>query len=210
MLLLASNATASFHPRVYATDASLGLGAICSTSVTPALARTLWLNGDRRGGYSRLETGATALLSAVGKASPAELDAGSLHPPVPSSGLLFRLDLVEVGLETAPVSDEARSLGLTAGPPFHPASSKHFDLGSPGLLVWFYGYIRALVLHSPALPVRRLSPDAACGFRRAFLLAWRCRVLFSFAVRFARPVLLLSEKGPEPEGGCTLGGGRSI
>ena len=80
MPLLASNATASFHPRVYATDASLGLGAICSTSVTPALARTLWLNGDRRGGYSRLEVGATALLSAVGEASVAQLPSAPACP----------------------------------------------------------------------------------------------------------------------------------
>ncbi|OLP87334.1 Protein MEMO1, partial [Symbiodinium microadriaticum] len=86
MPLLASNVTAPFHLRVYATDASLGLGAICSTPVTPALAKSLWLHGDRRGGYS-LETGAAALLSAVG----------------------------EVGLAHAPVSAELRSLGFTVG-----------------------------------------------------------------------------------------------
>ncbi|CAE7348123.1 unnamed protein product, partial [Symbiodinium microadriaticum] len=127
---------------------------------------TLWLNGDRRGGYSRLEVGATALLSAVG----------------------------EVGLETAPVSDEAR----------------HFDLGSPGLLVWFYsmlkaGYIRALVLRSPVLPVCGPSLGSTRGLRRATRLACRCRVLFSFAVRFARPVLLLSEKSHGPERCRALG-----
>ena len=132
MPLLASNVTAPFHLRVYATDASLGLGAICSTPVTPALAKSLWLHGDRRGGYS-LETGAAALLSAVGEASAAHEGDPSLHPAV----------LVEVGLAHAPVSAELRSLGFTVGPPFHPDSSPHFDLSSPDLLAWFYSMLKA-------------------------------------------------------------------
>ena len=43
--------TAEVADRVYATDASLARGAVCSCSVPTQLAKSLWQNGDRRGAY---------------------------------------------------------------------------------------------------------------------------------------------------------------
>ena len=51
MPLMASDITAPFCNKVYATDASLGLGAFCSTEVTQPIAQSIWLNGDRRGSW---------------------------------------------------------------------------------------------------------------------------------------------------------------
>ena len=60
--LFASNIAVHQHSRAFATDASLALGAFCETEVGEELAHSLWLNGDRKGAYSRLSVGATALL----------------------------------------------------------------------------------------------------------------------------------------------------
>ena len=157
MPLIAADVTTPFCKKVFATDASLGLGAFCSTEVSPQLAQSIWLNGDRRGAYSRLSTGAASLLEALGVETAAEESRDETCFAVPSAGLPFRLDLVEVGLPAPFVSAEAAALGLQVGPPFHPRHSPFFNLANPDLLVWFYsvlkaGYIKALVLHSPVVP----------------------------------------------------------
>ncbi|CAE7191860.1 unnamed protein product [Symbiodinium microadriaticum] len=195
MPLMASDITAPFCNKVYATDASLGLGAFCSTEVA---------------GYSRLSTGATSLLEALGVETTAEEGRDEETFAVPSAGLPFRLDLIEVGLPAPFVSAEAAALGLQVGPPFHPKCSPFFRLADPDLLVWFYsvlkaGYVKALVLHSPAVAGRSprnphsTTRGAGSSFagarylRRCQVFARRCRFLFAAAARFGRPALLLEK-----------------
>ncbi|OLP79200.1 hypothetical protein AK812_SmicGene40547 [Symbiodinium microadriaticum] len=211
MPLMATDVTTPFCNKVFATDASLGLGAFCSTEVSPPLAQSIWLNGDRRGAYARLSTGAASLLEALGVETAAEESRDVACFAVPSAGLPFRLDLVEVGLPAPFVSAEAAALGLQVGPPFHPRHSPFFNLANPDLLVWFYsvlkaGYIKALVLHSPAVPglaslavhgapcATGASPATLRYQRRCQVLARRCRFLLAVAARFGRPTLLL-ERG---------------
>ena len=129
---------------------------------------------------------------------------------MPSAGLPFRLDLIEVGLPAPFVSAEAAALGLQVGPPFHPKCSPFFRLADPDLLVWFYsvlkaGYVKALVLHSPAVAGRSprnphsTTRGAGSSFagarylRRCQVFARRCRFLFAAAARFGRPALLLEK-----------------
>ncbi|CAE7423072.1 unnamed protein product [Symbiodinium sp. CCMP2592] len=71
----AADLTAEQSPCIYATDASLARGAICSCTVDGPVARSLWQNGDRRGAYTRLEEGPAALLKAAG-VQPEDEDLG--------------------------------------------------------------------------------------------------------------------------------------
>ena len=150
--LCVSDLTARTLPTVFATDASLGLGAGCSAQVPPEVARTLWLNADRRGGYSRLDQGPRLLLRALGEA-PCEEDVaedskGQVEVPRQPS---FRIDVLLVGRPSPALSAEARRIGLHLSPALNPGVSEHFDLRSPDFLLWLQtsieaGVVRAILL----------------------------------------------------------------
>ena len=185
-----------------ATDASLALGAYCETEVDDSLAHSLWLNGDRRGGYSRLSVGATAVLRALGEECSEEV----LGPPpglesVPPS-LPFVLDLIEIGHPLGPISAEAARIGLRVGPPIHREGSPHYDLLDPDFFVWFYavlkeGRVLSVAIHPPSSPLSQLSRPTKGHSRtlresRAVALAARCLLFFRCAVRLACPALVLT------------------
>ena len=150
--LCVSDLTAKTLPEVFATDASLGLGAGCSAPVPPDVAKTLWLNADRRGGYSRLDTGAKELLRSVGVA-PCEEGSGespnsSNHVPRQPS---FRIDVLLIGRPSPAFASCCQKLGLQLSPALNPTVSEHFDLRSPNFLLWLQtsvrvGIVRALLI----------------------------------------------------------------
>ena len=201
MPLMASNIAVHQHGRAYATDASLALGAYCETEVGEELSHSLWLNGDRRGAYSRLSVGATSLLRALGE----ECSEDQLGPPpglepVPPS-LPFVLDLLEIGHPAGPIAAAASELGLRVGPPIHVSSSQHYAIEDPDFFVWLYavlkeGRVLGLALHPPVGPLSfcsrslGLSPLSA-GDRLGHTTAARILLFFRCALRFGRPALLL-------------------
>ncbi|OLP77518.1 hypothetical protein AK812_SmicGene42412 [Symbiodinium microadriaticum] len=170
--------------------------------VDDSLAHSLWLNGDRRGGYSRLSVGATAVLRALGEECSEEV----LGPPpglesVPPS-LPFVLDLIEIGHPLGPISAEAARIGLRVGPPIHREGSPHYDLLDPDFFVWFYavlkeGRVLSVAIHPPSSPLSQLSRPTKGHSRtlresRAVALAARCLLFFRCAVRLACPALVLT------------------
>ena len=149
--LFASNIAVHQHSRAFATDASLALGAFCETEVGEELAHSLWLNGDRKGAYSRLSVGAEDVWG-----PPAGVEA------VPPS-LPFVLDLLEIGHPLGPVSAKAVDRGLRVGPPIHCTRSPHYAIEDPDFFAWLYavlkeGRVLALVLHPPVGPL-----SVCCG-----------------------------------------------
>ena len=80
--------TAPLADRVFATDASLARGAACSCPVPPAVCRSLWQNGDRRGAYTRLEEGPRILLILKPR----------VWPPRPRTSSTSRSHLLLLGL----------------------------------------------------------------------------------------------------------------
>ena len=72
---MVTNLRASADPHLYAMDASPWLGAVCRTWVGEPAARKMFLRKEAKGGYSRLEDGARAILVAHG-CLPDELDSG--------------------------------------------------------------------------------------------------------------------------------------
>eukprot|EP00439_Symbiodinium_sp_Y106_P062726 s1976_g9.t1 len=105
-----SNLTARTLPRVFATDASLGRGAACSAPIPWTTARVLWLNADRRGAYSRLDTGPAELLHALGLPCASE-DLGEAPASLPRQ-VPFRFDVLLLGRASPAFVAAASSLGL--------------------------------------------------------------------------------------------------
>ena len=54
--LISSNVACKICEDVFASDASLGLGAVVSTKLDPRTIETLWLGSDKKGCYSRLDS----------------------------------------------------------------------------------------------------------------------------------------------------------
>jgi hypothetical protein len=67
-----TNSGSPINDTIAALDASPGWGAVCEARVSPALATTLWRTGERRGGYSRLETSLRCYRREVGDLLPTD------------------------------------------------------------------------------------------------------------------------------------------
>lgn len=65
--VICSDVSAPFLEEVFATDASIHKGAIVKRSVDQDLAKILWLDGDKRGHYTRLDTPFRAILADIGE-----------------------------------------------------------------------------------------------------------------------------------------------
>ena len=107
--------------KIWALDASPTKGAYVSTPGTAALRRALWRHGERRGGYSRLETGARAELRARGELFP-EAERKDFEPlpgfgyQKPHRELAMVYDVIEVAGGFGGISREMAKLGLKVGP----------------------------------------------------------------------------------------------
>lgn len=65
--IICTNIAVDYCPYVFASDASLGRGAVVSTSVSQKVSEALFLGSDKKGTYSKLESSPGQLLSAVGE-----------------------------------------------------------------------------------------------------------------------------------------------
>ena len=65
--VIMTNIAAKVSGKVFASDASLGLGAVVSTEVECGFAEAVWLGSDKRGCYSRLDAEHLSLLAAAGE-----------------------------------------------------------------------------------------------------------------------------------------------
>lgn len=68
--LAETNLAAQVESRIFAMDASPSHGAVCHVDVPEQVAESLWVTGERRGGYTRLETKARTALRGLGSLSP--------------------------------------------------------------------------------------------------------------------------------------------
>ena len=173
--------TAPLADRVFATDASLARGAACSCPVPPAVCRSLWQNGDRRGAYTRLEEGPRILLKAAGLAPEAEDIFDQPVPPAAPGAVPFLLDVLEIGCCEGFLRGPGIREGLDLGPLICPAASRHYDVLSPSFASWLHdmlqgGFVRSLLIAPPC---------GLCGTQPGPVLWKRC---------LGCPVLL----GPRP------------
>ena len=62
VFVASSNVQTPFCDRIFASDASLKKGAVTSRAVDPETARMIWLGGDKRGAYTKLDNPCRAAL----------------------------------------------------------------------------------------------------------------------------------------------------
>ena len=135
-LVAGSDVSVPYASRVFASDASLRKGAIVSRDIPEGLSAVLWLGGDKRGAYTKLDNPFACSLKHLGLCDAGE-DEGE-EPPVeqPSHGLDFAFDFVEICGGSGSVSSQAAKLGLVVCPPIELSDSPAYNLESPRLLEW--------------------------------------------------------------------------
>ena len=144
-----SDVSVPSHSKVFATDASLSRGGVTSRDVPQNISRLLWLGGDRKGAYTKLDNPFKEILKHVGRhedellgdeeAQPLDEAhlAGSPAPPIE-----FAFDFVEICGGAGVISKSLAALGYTVCTPIDLSNSPHFDLTSLDLVWWIIGMIK--------------------------------------------------------------------
>ena len=198
-----SNIAVKYNKRVYASDASLGYGAVVTTESEEDLVEDLWLGSDKRGCYTRLDGPAMAMLAAAGEETHDLLTIPGQEEP--KKGPLLYYDFVEFFGGSGRVSECMAQLGHSVAPCLDLSGSQHYDLTDCRLLEWCLHMIEqgrfAAFLSEP--PCTSFSPAAHPAVRshkvpegfdlrcpKTFLgnqLANRSFVLLRHGRRFNRP-----------------------
>lgn len=138
---MVSNVAVDYSPHVFASDASLGKGAVVTSSLDPEQVGVLWLGADKKGAYSKLLSSPMDLLAAAGEDLYDDLAARRSDGPGtdrPQKGLLMYYDFVEIFGGSGRVSACAAKLGLVVAPPLDLDQSEHYDLGKQELMLWIF------------------------------------------------------------------------
>ena len=144
--------TAPQCERLFLTDASETNGAAVAAPLPEEMRRPLWLAGDKKGRYSRLDSKARCALRRLGYL-PSSLGSRSCDvmpslsesvPPFREPAILF--DLLEVGVQRCCtcgyLSEGLAAQGVITGPFIHGRTSVHFELTCDRVLVWLAWLIR--------------------------------------------------------------------
>ena len=198
-----------YLPKLFATDASMTKGAVVSKDISPELSERLWLCGDRKGGYTKLDNEFRSILRGLGSEY---FDDEDPHEPRyisgPASAIDFVFDFVEICGGSGVLSKAAASIGLTVCTPIGLSSSPHFDLCNLDLLWWILGMIRggrfrSVCLEPPCTTFSAAQHPASrsysnpLGFNRSDpktllgnTMAFRCLLILWYAGSYGRPSLL--------------------
>ena len=215
-LVATSNVWVPYLRKVFATDASMKKGAVVSRGIDEDLAKCVWLGGDKKGAYTKLDSPFRAALKGLGfgeedvyedEAEIEEVELGALSGPS-RFAFDFSFDFCEICGGSGVVSSAASRLGMIVCPPIELSDSPHFDLKEPRLIEWICymlqtGRFRSIMLEppcttfSPAAHPAVRSYKEPLGFDRLCpktwlgnLLAFRCFVLMMVARNYDRPNLL--------------------
>eukprot|EP00435_Cladocopium_sp_Y103_P074323 s580_g48.t1 len=153
--LMFTNLTAGYLDRIFATDASNKKGAIIEAEISPELHKVLWLDADRKGGYTHLANGFNALLRQLGENDD---DGEQEHPfvecePIQKSPLMY-FDFVEICGGAGKVGDSLMRMGFSVAPVLDLSESVHYDLCSLRLMEWIIymleeGRFRSFLVEPP-------------------------------------------------------------
>lgn len=203
--LAISDVSVQYHSRVFATDASLGMGAVVSRPISEKVAKALWLGGDKKGAYTKLDSPIHELARAVGVAD--EDDAVQQPCVEPRHGLDFSFDFLEVCAGCGSVSKALARRGYAVCQPIELSDSPHFDVCDLRLIEWICfmlrtGRLKALMVEpvcttfSPAAHPAVRSYKEPKGFDRTCpktllgnIVAFRCIFLLWYASIFDRPCI---------------------
>ena len=164
--LMATNLVAQLEPTLYASDASMAKGAVVSTGLSSDEALLLWRTAERKGGYTRLDPAARALLKSVGDP---DLEEQCLQgfPVAPQKSPPLRFDFVEVCAGAGKITHYCNEMGLACCPPLDLEHSAQYDLQSADVIPWLVEMIREGRLRSVFVspPCTTFSPAAFPSLR---------------------------------------------
>ena len=149
--LAATDITTKVLPKIYASDASMTKGAVVSRFVTAKVASTLWLGGDKKGTYTKLDHHYGHLCRAIGIEQDADDIPDHDFPPPPEKigrAPDFYFDFIEVCAGCGSVSKALASRGLTACRPIEISDSLFFDVTKTELLNWICNMIKSRRIRS--------------------------------------------------------------
>ena len=171
--------------RFFATDASIQKGAVCSRKIKKVAEEILWLGGDKRGSFAKLDSSFKAIRRALGEDVDEEVAlAEENHLEVtlgePQHALGFSFDFVEICGGSGVVSAAMAQKGYTVCTPIDIERSPHFDLEAPELVHWILYMIRTKRFRSIFLsPLCTTLSPAAHPCVRSYLQPFgfnrRCR-----------------------------------
>ncbi|CAE7745584.1 unnamed protein product, partial [Symbiodinium necroappetens] len=167
--VMATNIGAQIVPTLFASDASMAKGALVSTPLSEEEAALLWITSDRKGGYSRLDPAARALLRSVGDPMLEETRLAGL-PPLPAKNPPLKFDFLEIGLGTGvgQVTACCLSQGIVCCPPLDPFVSRQYDLRSIDVIHWVVSMLQEGRILSVFVVVSETHQDL--GLKRALAI----------------------------------------
>ncbi|CAE7347850.1 unnamed protein product [Symbiodinium microadriaticum] len=172
--MMTTNIGAQIVPTLFASDASMAKGALVSTPLSEEEAALLWRTSDRKGGYSRLDPAARALLRSVGDPMLDEARLEGLPPP-PAKNPPLKFDFLEIGLGTGvgQVTACCLSRGIVCCPPLDPFVSRQYDLRSIDVLHWVVSMLQEGRILSVFVVVPETHQDLVLKRALAVLLCAR-------------------------------------
>ena len=135
--LMCSNVGASVSPDVYATDASLDMGAIVKAPIPKAVNIALFRTGRSKGGYTKLQSAAERLE-----------EEEALYLSSPSKPLAFRYSFVEVFAGAALVTAAMAARGYTVCPPIELTDSEEYNMEAAHVMGWLSHLITEKIIES--------------------------------------------------------------
>ena len=130
--LAVSDLCAEPSPEVFATDASLTHGAICSCPIPKELSKILWRVSRSKGAYSRLLTPFESLSKRLGLLE--EVD--HAVPSRPERPLAFHYDFIEIFSGASRVTTFVAEFGFVVGPPVDLSCSEEFNMEFCHVVSW--------------------------------------------------------------------------
>ena len=179
--LMATDAAVTYQRNLFATDASLGLGAIVKTRIDEELSEVLWFGSDQKGTYSKFVQPVKSLLCAVGEEEYENVAEIAQEVPLKAPPLYFVF--VEIHGRAGIVSRCASGIGLFVAPPFDLDASVFYVFASLRLLEWCLHMVEGVHFRSflaePPCTIFAAAAHPACrsykellGFPRRSKPAW--------------------------------------
>ena len=203
-----SDISAEYDEKIFASDASLAKGAVVSRRVRPEVAKVLWLGGDKKGAYTKLDSHFRHLSRAVGDHDIEDNEIDEVFATGrPTQGLDFSFDFIEICAGCASVSKSLARLGHPVCTPIELSDSAFFDVTDTRLISWLcemlkYRRIRAIMVEpvcttfSPAAHPACRSYDQPKGYcmtdaktKLGNCIAFRCLFLIWVASIYDCPAL---------------------
>ena len=207
-IIASSDVTARYHDRVFASDASMKMGAYVSRSISQDTSKVLWLGGDKKGAYTKLDTPFRQAAKIIGCEDELEEIAQPVLSEKPQKCPEFSFDFVEICGGIGSVTSAMTKIGYNALPPIELSDSPHFDVRDLKVINWLCcmlksGKLRALMAEpvcttfSPAAHPCIRSYTQPKGFdmknkktEHGNMIAFRCLYLVWYAAQCGRPSLL--------------------